>query len=238
DLLLAISEHTRADFIEHLAIPADRVVAVGTGVPARFSPAPDRAAAIRAAVESVPGLRAGFAMYTGGSDARKNVEGLLAAWALVDPALRARHQLAVVFKLHGTHGEHLARVAEELGVADDVVFTGFVDDDVLLAMYRSTDLFVFPSLYEGFGLPVAEALACGAVSIASDTSSLPEVLPDPDARFDPKDPTAIAAAITRGLTESAFRERALRTAQAVDHSWEGVVAATERAYGSLAARLR
>ena len=87
-----------------------------------------------------------------------------------------------------------------------VLIPGFVPDEVLVALFQSTELAVYPSLYEGYGLPVIDSLACGAPTIAGDNSSLREILPR-EARFEPSDPGAIAAAIVRALTDKPFRER-------------------------------
>ena len=234
DALLTISEFTRRDVIEHLGVGPRRVVNVGTGVTDRFAPPASREAALEAAMAQVPGLRPGFIMYTAGSDPRKNVERLLEAYALLPDRLRSAHQLAIVFKLHENRREQLEAVAANLGVGDALLLTDYLPDPAILAMYQSTDLFVFPSLYEGFGLPVAEALACGAVAIAGDNTSLPEVLPDAEARFDAAEAEAIAAAIERGLTDEAFRARAVELAAAVDHSWAPVIARTSAVYERLA----
>lgn len=236
DGLLAISEHSRRDALEHLGVPDERAIGVGTGISERFSPALDRDASVRAAVAAVPGLRPGFIMYTGGPDERKNVPGLIRAYALLDPELRTRHQLAIVYRIHDNQRKDLAALAVSLGIADDLLLTGFVADDPLLEMYRSTELFVFPSLSEGFGLPVAEALSSGAVTIAADNSSLPEVLPITEARFDADRPEEIAAAMHRGLTDARLRGRLLAAAAGIDRSWSPVIERTTAAYHSFAAR--
>ena len=118
--------------------------------------------------------------------------------------VRARWQLALCCPLRPLERNHLLWRARQMGIADSICLTGFVDDAVLLQLHQGTDLFVFPSLYEGYGLPVAEALACGAPVLAADASSLPEIV-GPEALFDASRPEAMAAAIERGLTDDAFR---------------------------------
>ena len=130
------------------------------------------------------------------------------------------------------HLEHLAR---EAGIADEVLLPGFVSDAVLRLLYQSTELFVFPSLYEGFGLPVAEALACGAATIGSDTSSVQELLV-PDARFDPADDVAIARAIERALTDDATRAVLAEQAARPQPNWDVVADRTIAAYEQLWSR--
>ncbi len=106
---------------------------------------------------------------------------------MLPAAVRARWQLALCCPLRPLERNHLLWRARQMGIADSICLTGFVDDAVLLQLHQGTDLFVFPSLYEGYGLPVAEALACGAPVLAADASSLPEIV-GPEALFDASRP--------------------------------------------------
>ena len=152
------------------------------------------------------GVRRPFVMYTGGPDRRKNIDGLIKAWALLPPALRASHQLAVVCRLSDGHAASLRTLASECGLApDEMVLPGFVSDEDLVGLYNLATVFVFPSWHEGFGLPVLEAMKCGAAVIAANTSSLPEVVGRADALFDPMRPASMAAALERTLTDESFR---------------------------------
>src|SRR5207237_81474 len=108
------------------------------------------------------------------------------------PELRARYQLVVACRMTDAYRNHLRVAAARLGIASRLYLPGYVSDPTLVALYRSTALFVFPSLYEGYGLPVAEAMACGAPVVSAGTSALAE-LTDPLGQFDPTDPGAIAA---------------------------------------------
>jgi len=222
DLWLAISENTRQDAIEWLGLPEDRVVNISGGVDPRFRPVkidPTREANLRARY----GLSRAFLLYTGGIDPRKNVEGLVKAFSLLPRGLRQDYQLAIVCSIQEHDRRRLAELVRHEGLLpNDVVFTGFVPDEDLLALYNLCTLFIFPSLYEGFGLPPLEAMACGAPVIASNTSSLPEVVGWEKALFDPKRPEAIAERIYEALTDEDFRE-ALRERgleQAKRFSWE------------------
>lgn len=162
-----------------------------------WTPPRDPAEAFRAAQAGVPGLRPGFLLFTGGIEFRKNMEGALAGYATVPPEVRRAHPLVITCRMDAAQEDRLRSVARAHGLAADTLFTNFVPDDVLRALYRSTELFVFPSLYEGFGLPVAEAMACGAPAIVADRSSLREIVTRPEARFDPDRPAAIGGAIAR-----------------------------------------
>ncbi len=139
-----------------------------------------------------------------------------------------------VLPLKPLERKHLLWRARQMGVEDSVCLTGFVHDTTLLRLHQGSDLFVFPSLYEGYGLPVAEALACGTPVLAADASSLPEIV-GPDALFDATRPAAMAAAIERGLTDDGFRRRLLAAAGRAPSSWDEVARATLGVYDRILA---
>ena len=232
--VLTLSEASRIDVAEHLGIDPRRIVVAGAGTSARFVPPASRSEAAAAAVQAIPGLRAPYVFYIGSYEKRKNLEPLLEAWSLLPAAVRSRWQLALCCPLRPLERNHLLWRADKLGITDSVCLTGFVDDAVLLTLHQGADLFVFPSLYEGYGLPVAEALACGAPVLAADASSLPEIV-GPDALFDASDPAPIAAAIERGLTDDAFRQRLLAAAGRAPSSWDDVAHATLEVYDRILA---
>jgi glycosyltransferase involved in cell wall biosynthesis len=227
--VLTLSEASRADVAEHLAIDPRRIFVVGAGTSARFVPPDSRAAAAAKAVAAVSGLRAPYVFYIGSYEKRKNLEPLLEAWSLLPPPVRDRWQLALCCPLRPLERNHLLHRAGQMGIADSVCLTGFVDDDVLLLLHQGSDLFVFPSLYEGYGLPVAEALACGAPVLAADASSIPEIL-GAEALFDPSAAAPMAAAIERGLTDDGLRQRLLAAAGRAPTSWAEVASATLAVY--------
>lgn len=221
DLWLAISESARLEGIDHLQLPPDDVVAISTAGDDTFRPVQYGPAEV-ARLRTRYGLAARFVMYTGGIDYRKNIEGLIRAFALLPPGTRAGTTLAIVCAADTRQREALLAIGQEHGLGDeDLRITGFVPEDDLVALYNLCDLFVFPSIHEGFGLPALEALQCGAPVIGSDTSSIPEVIGDADALFDPTDDDAIAARMAEYLDDpvrlQALRDRA--AAQAARFSW-------------------
>lgn len=222
ELWLAISNHTRQEAIQRLALPEDRVVNISAGYDLRFRPiaiAPETEANLRGRF----GLTRTFVLHVGPYDPRKNIEATMRAFALLPDSLRQDYQLVFVCDIPDYEQRRLAELAHREGLRrDEVVFTGFVPDRDLIALYNLCTLFVFPSLYEGFGLPPLEAMACGAPVIASNASSLPEVVGWDKALFDPKSPQAIARKMHEALTSEPFRE-ALREHgldQAKRFSWE------------------
>lgn len=204
EAVFAISDATAADGVKHFQLREDRVHVVGAAPSATFMRPASRAIAGQAARNAIPGLAERFVLYTAGLDDRKNFHGLFRAWAKLPVEVRRAWQLVMVCQMDDGSRNHLEHLAHEAGIADDLLMPGFVSDDTLRLLYQSTGLFVFPSLYEGYGLPVAEARACGAPTIGSNSSSIQELLA-PGAQFDPADDASIADAIARALTDDAHR---------------------------------
>ena len=130
------------------------------------------------------------------------------------------------------------RLLDDFGVTEDVLFPGYVSDETLVLLYQSAELAVFPSLYEGFGLPVAEAIACGTPVIASQTSSIPELIDDDEALFDPYDPHSIREKLLQALREPSFLERLRGARLAERHSWPAAARDTAAVYGAASRRRR
>jgi len=230
DRILAISHATAADAVEHLGVDPDRVTMVGTGVSARFRPPGNPAAAFASVQAALPHVDPGFILYTGGIEFRKNVDGLLDAYAQLGERIIEAHQLVVVCRVQPGERAKLDRKLAELRIADRVLFTGFVPDDVLVALYQTTDLFVFPSLYEGFGLPVAEAIASGAPVAISRIPALTELIDEPAAQFDPRSSASIAEAVSRCLSDDALRLRLSAATLSPSASWRSVSDRTAEVY--------
>ena len=137
--------------------------------------------------------------------------------------IRKAHQLAIVCAIQDQDRRRLLEIAETGGLSrQEIVMTGFVPEDDLVALYSLCELFVFPSWHEGFGLPALEAMWCDAPVIASNRSSLPEVVGLEDALFDPMDDQSITDAMQRGLTDERFRKKLIANAkkQRVKFSWD------------------
>ena len=222
DAVLAISKLAGADVRRFLEVAPERCHVVGTGVSRRFVPPVSREHALGALRSAMPELRESFVLYPGGNDGRKNIEGLIAAFAeLPEPVLR-RHQLVVVGDLPPLTANHYRHLAREAGVEDRLLLTGFVSDERLVELYQAAELFIFPSLAEGYGLPVAEALACGSVAAVSDRAPFDELVPEAKARFYPADPRDMAATIERCLTDEGLRRRVVEDAKGALCSWDEV----------------
>ncbi|MGC1816969.1 MAG: glycosyltransferase family 1 protein, partial [Casimicrobiaceae bacterium] len=224
DLILAISESARRDAIAKLDILPERIVNVGAAVSGAFRRLESIDAGASRETLRRHGLRSRFVLYTGAADPRKNVDFLLRAYAALPAQLRAEVQLAIVSGLHDAERQALAQRAAALGIENDVALIGYVPDEDLNLLYNACDLFVLPSLYEGFGLPLLEAMTCGACVIASNASSLPEIVGCTDVLFDPTEHAALTR-MMRDLLGAPERRRELGAASLVrsrQFSWDNV----------------
>lgn len=222
DLLLSISASSGHEAVDYLGFPPAGVVNISTACDSHFRPMTVDETR-REYIRQTYGLTRPFIMYTGGVDHRKNIEGLIRAYASLPEHIRAEHQLAVVCSIQAPDQERLQRLAKKEGLgADELIITGFVSEEVLLELYNLCKLFVFPSWHEGFGLPALEAMACGRAVIGANTSSVPEVIGREDALFDPREDAAIMRKIEEVLTNEDFRAELERhgLAQSQKFSWE------------------
>jgi glycosyltransferase involved in cell wall biosynthesis len=229
DRVLTISEATAADAVRLLGISARRIDVVGSGISEIFT-LPGSGGSSTTAAPVIAGLRPGYVMYTGGIDFRKNLDTLLVAYSRLGDHLRREHQLVIVCRMLESERLHLENRAAHLGIAPDVLLAGYVSDDVLPSLYRGAHVFVFPSLYEGFGLPVVEAAASGAPVIVGANSSLLELVADPRAHFDASDPDSIASRLSAVLTDDALRAALRTTTDVTRHRWPLVAERTVAAY--------
>jgi glycosyltransferase involved in cell wall biosynthesis len=227
DLLLAISQASCDDAIERLDLVAGQVVNIGGAAEQAFCPDSASSALARASHWRL-GINRAFVLYVpGGFDSRKNFERLFEAFSNLPESVRAEHQLVITGRLDDGRVELQRDTAAKYGLSqEELLLVGYVSDELLLSLYRSAALFVFPSLREGFGLPVLEAISCGTPTIASNTSSLPEVVGNPEALFDPTDVVAMSETMARGLTDTDYRQRLLASGrhQAAQFSWEHTAA--------------
>lgn len=240
DLLLAISEHSRREAVELLGLSPDRVVAISTAADPHFVRMAIDASSARAVLTKYAISRK-FVMYTGGIDARKNIDALIAAFAALPNDIRTDYQLVIVCSARNDDIALLKSVARRHGLGDtDFVMTGHVSEEDLIKLYNLCTTFCFPSLHEGFGLPVLEALQCGAVTIASNTSSLPEVVGRKDALFDPRNVDDIGRVLLRSLTDSDFRRvmAAHTCEQSRRFSWDATAKKSWEAFEETDARRR
>ncbi|HYN88475.1 MAG TPA: glycosyltransferase family 1 protein [Ardenticatenaceae bacterium] len=225
--ILADSEHTRVELVARLATPPEKISVVYPGVDPRFRPLewqdPQDDALLQRA-RAAYGLDNPFILTVGTIEPRKNHEAIIRAYALLHREGAIEHELVVA----GGGGwqstkESLLRLVDDLRLGGDVLFPGFVSDELLPALYNLAALVVYPSHYEGFGLPVLEALACGTPVLTARNTSLPEAGGDVARYVDnSSDVAELAAAIHTALSDETLREQSLRDgpAHAAGFTWE------------------
>ncbi len=236
DAVIAISESTRQDVISAFGVNPNRVHTVYCGADAAFRPLPAETIAAFRAERNLP---AHFIFRLGTIEPRKNVEGVVRAYA----AWRQRDPSAPPLVIGGGKGwyyRQVFRLVESLGLAEHVHFPGYIPQDELPLWYNAADVFVYPSLFEGFGLPVLEAMACGTPVITSDVSSLPEVAGDAALLVSPDDTDGLSRAMARAFSDGALaqslRARGLR--QAARFSWKKTAQQTAGIYRAVLDRGR
>ncbi|MEM7274714.1 MAG: FkbM family methyltransferase [Actinomycetota bacterium] len=222
DRFLVNSQATADDALEMLDIEPAQIDVIGAGADPRFRPPEDGprvAASTLAESGIVPGLTPGYVLFPTGIDPRKNIERTIRAYGRLPRNLRDRHQLVLCCRVSDEDRAVVEGIAREAGLDGELLITGYVSDDTLCRLYQGAHLVVFPSYYEGFGLPALEAMRCGAPVICADATSLVEVQPLPEARFDPLSIRAITAALTGALTDEGFRDQ-LRDQVPPPFTWE------------------
>ncbi len=191
--ILVDSQATHDDLMRLLRVPADRVTVVYPGVDPRFRPLP---AHLTEPVRQKLALPPEFLLFVGTLEPRKNLVRLLEAFA----TLQSEHALVIAGRKGWLYAD-IFQAVERLNLQQRVHFLDFVTDEDLPALYNLASAFVYPSLYEGFGLPVVEALSCGTAVVAGRRASLPEVAGDAAVLVDPLDTEAIAAGVRQALAQ-------------------------------------
>jgi glycosyltransferase involved in cell wall biosynthesis len=223
DAIIAVSENTKRDAINLYGIPADKIHVIYEGVDPRFTPItdPDRLSQVRAKYH----LPERFILHVGTIEPRKNLP------LLFEVAAQTKEHIVVAGKLGWLTDPILAKV-KELGVEDRVTFTGFIDDDDLPDLISAANVLAMPSKYEGFGLPILEALACGTPVVASNAASLPEVGGNAVLYAWHDDVRSWIKLLTLALDDAELRgwlrERGLR--QAAKFRWETMARETAEVY--------
>lgn len=238
DLLLAISETTRQDAIHHLNISPERIVNISAACDAQFKPITFDINEINS-VKNHYGINKDFLLYIGGDDPRKNMEGLIQSYARIPQKIRLNHQLVIVCSIQSSRQEALINLLKNLGLElDEVKFTGFVPDHDLIKLYNLCKLFVFPSIYEGFGLPVLEAMQCGAPVIGANNSSICEIIGREDALFDTNNAETLTQLMVKVLTDKNLRLNLSEYSRkrAKDFTWENSAKLALEAFSEAKAR--
>lgn len=225
--IITPSETVKGEVCEHLGVNGDKVFAIPEAARACFYPAPPSETE---PVRQRLGIQPEFILFVGTIEPRKNLLALARAFEQIAKT-HARTQLVIAGQ-KGWLSDDLMAYLEESEIRDRVLFTGHLSDDDLRALYSSCRVFVYPSLYEGFGLPLLEAMACGAPVVTSNVGSIVETVGNAARLISPTDSDDLAQAITALLDDA--REREHRSSAGIKHarkfSWEKTAAATWEVY--------
>lgn len=232
--IIAISESTKRDLMKMFDARLEQIKVIYCGVDSSFSPAKNQNDTMTRAK-----MPAEFILHVGTIEPRKNIVHLIRAFAQAKRAAHLPHQLVLVGARGWKYTEIDQTIAQE-NVVNDVIFPGYVPQDELPAWYRAAELFVYPSLYEGFGLPPLEAMASGTPVITSNAASLPEVVGEAAIQVSPTDQVALVDAIIRALSDSTLREQmsARGIDQAKKFSWKLAGQETMTLYRTILAEQR
>ncbi|MHC8360864.1 glycosyltransferase [Pseudomonas sp. LS2P72] len=232
ELMLAISESSREEALEYLDLADEKIVNISAAVDDIFKPVTYTHDATKRFNKKY-GVSGKYLMYSGATDDRKNHIGLISAYALLPVSVREEYQLVLVGGLPDDHRFRFEQHISKCKLSqNDVIITGRVSDDDLVQFYNQCALYIFPSLHEGFGLPVLEAMSCGAAAIGSNTTSVPEVIGNAEALFDPHSEQAITDKILQVLRDPGLLQslREHGVIQAKNFTWEISAQLTLRAF--------
>ncbi len=232
DAVITVSEYSKQDIIKYFNISPDKIKVTYLAAESKFK--------LMDKNEALDFMRLKYnytnkyILYLGGFSPRKNVDGLLEAYSSVYKELPDHYDLVMLGASKDNHYE-LAKRINDLGISDRVVLTGYVPYEHLPYFYNCASLFVYPSFYEGFGLPPLEAMTCGTPTITSNVTSIPEIVQDGAITINPQNNSLLAETIYKVLTDSEFRndliEKALRRAYAF--SWKKTAIETIKVYNEI-----
>lgn len=232
DHVITVSEHSKNDLKKIMGVTDDLITVIHEAPESTYKPIKKEVAQAR--IENKYGISGSFILYIGGFSPRKNLRGLIQAYQKIYKEIKKPCQLVILGKPSRDY-PGLVKMVASLSLENWVLFPGFVPMQDLPFFYNACDLFVYPSFYEGFGLPPIEALACGTPTIVSNVSSLPEVVGDGALLINPHDLLALAGAMHRVLTEpevaETLRKKGLR--QGGSFSWTKTAAQTIKVYQGL-----
>jgi len=233
DAILAVSEHTKNDIVDLFNVDPSKITVTYNGVDHRlFHPQQDSLF-----IEKVMrqyGIIKPYVYYLGTIEPRKNVDILVKAFVYVNEKLGGNFQLVLTGK-KGWKVDALMQDITKMAETRDLVYTGYVTDEEKAALYNGAELFVYPSQYEGFGIPVVEAMACGCPVITTNVSSLPEVAGTAGILVPPGDLDALADGIIKILCDQDLRKRMSEASliQAAEFTWQRTAAVTKSVYEKL-----
>lgn len=233
DAIITVSNWSKRDILKFFPIEEDKVFVTPLATDMKYRPLDKEWC--RYMIEKKMNIKKPFILYIGGFSPRKNVRSLIMAFSKVYPNLNKDYALVITGSLRD-EGNSLKELCSNLQISSQVIFTGFVEEDMLPILYNGAELFVYPSYYEGFGLPPLEAMSCGTPVITSNVSSIPEVVGDAGILIDPYDTTNLMKALENTLGDEKLKERLSQAGlnRAAQYSWKRTAAETLEVYKKVA----
>jgi len=207
DVILTISNSAKKDIIKILNIPEDKIKVIYCGINQKLYKLVPELSLPKSLKKY--GIRKKYILAIGPLGTRKNHNRLIDAYNILPKNIRKDYQLVITGEKKGTYNKLLIKAGKNC-LIDDIVFTGFVPEEEMPVLISAASLFVFPSLYEGFGIPLLEAMACGTPLLVSNVSSIPEVVESAALLFDPYDINEMANAINRGIIDENLRQKLIQ----------------------------
>ena len=229
DAIITVSNWSKKDILKFFPIDSDKVFVTPLATDLKYKPL-DREWC-RYMLEKKLSIKKPFILYIGGFSPRKNVRSLIMAFSRIYNSLNKDYVLVIAGSLRD-EGNSLKELCDKLQISSHVVFTGFVEEDMLPLLYNGAELFVYPSFYEGFGLPPLEAMSCGTPVITSNVSSIPEVIGDAGILIDPYDTSNLMDALVSTLNNETLKEQLSKDGlnRASQYSWKRTASETLNTY--------
>ena len=229
DYIITDSNNTKNDCIKYLKIPEEKIRVIYLAADEKYKVL-DNKILLQDELKKKYNIDIPFILYVGNVESRKNVSLLINSFYKLKKQ-GIKHKLVLIGARKFGFNQ-IQELVTKLNLSDEVIFTGYIPNEDLVKFYNVADVFVFPSLYEGFGLPPLEAMACGCPVITSNTSSLPEVVGDAGIMFDPYDSDALTGEMYKILTNKDLKEELSKNsvARAKMFSWEKAARETWQVY--------
>lgn len=202
DMIITVSKWSKNDIMRIFGVPEDKIAVTHLAADSIFKPIDKEKASVF--IKEKYGLGDDIILYLGGFSPRKNVKSILVAFSMIYKNLSKKYKIVIIGSAKDDH-QFLGKLAQTLNIGDRVFFTGYVPYEDLPYFYNACDVFVYPSLYEGFGLPVLEAMNCGTPTITSNVSSIPEVAGDGALLINPFDTEELSDAMAEVLEDDTLK---------------------------------
>lgn len=232
DMIITVSEWSKKDIMRIFNIPEERIAVTHLAADDMFVPM-DKSSALQHIKEKY-GIDRNFILYIGGFSPRKNVKSILVAFSMIYKNFSKDYRVVIIGSSKDDH-QFLIKLSQNLGIGDKVFFTGYVPYEDLPYFYNGADVFVYPSLYEGFGLPPLEAMSCGTPTITSNVSSIPEVVGDGALLINPFDTEELAKAMEKVLEDPGLKADLISRGfeRAAEFNWRKTAQQTLEVYEKL-----